>query len=68
MSWAFIGALVGLGVGLLLLPIMTDEFTVFFWLFSGLALGGSLGLVRDILGREKASLERRDGNGVISRS
>ena len=49
MSGAFVGSLAGLGAGLLALPIMMDEFTVFFWLTLDLALGGGLGFTRDIL-------------------
>jgi hypothetical protein len=48
MSGAFVGSLAGLGAGLLATPIMMDEFTVLFWLALGLALGGSLGFIRDL--------------------
>ena len=49
MSGTFVGSLAGLGAALLALPIMMDEFTLFFWLTLGLASGGGLGFIRDIL-------------------
>jgi hypothetical protein len=49
MSGTFVGSLAGLGAALLALPIMMDEFTLVFWLTLGLASGGGLGFIRDIL-------------------
>jgi len=48
LSGAFVGSLLGLGAGLLAMPIMMDEFTVFFWLTVGLVVGGGIGFVRDL--------------------
>ena len=49
-----VGSLAGLGTGLIALPIMMDEFTLFFWLTLGLALGGGVGFVHDILAGNSA--------------